>query len=214
MGIKTIYEVFDEESEFSGPRTPTLSLDEVFQENVPCKNLKNIFFHVFFSLLVFFIVHRVIQGPLPGRMGRRAHVTNRRDVHGSRPAASSAAERDAPHPPGRLRRFMLRGSGWSPPPMGFYLGILTKWSPPQGVVHKIQILIRDLLQEIPQQIFGEKMGGGSGGPRTPYVFSMCSFTFYFSNCVVLCYFFLLLHDFFLLFRWCLHLMLSFLGVSE
>ena len=24
----------------------------------------------------------------------------------------------------------IRGSGWSPPPMGFYLGILIKWSPP------------------------------------------------------------------------------------
>ena len=24
----------------------------------------------------------------------------------------------------------IRGSGWSPHPMGFYLGILTKWTPP------------------------------------------------------------------------------------
>ena len=40
--------------------------------------------------------------------------------------------------------FEIRGSGWSPPPMGFYLGILTKWPPPQGGVHKILILIRDL----------------------------------------------------------------------
>ena len=29
-GNKTIYVVFDEESEFSGPRTPKLSLDKVF----------------------------------------------------------------------------------------------------------------------------------------------------------------------------------------
>ena len=29
-GNKTIYVVFDEESEFSGPRTPKLSLDQVF----------------------------------------------------------------------------------------------------------------------------------------------------------------------------------------
>ena len=29
-GNKTIYVVFDEESDFSGPRTPKLSLDQVF----------------------------------------------------------------------------------------------------------------------------------------------------------------------------------------
>ena len=29
-GNKTIYVVFDEESKFSGPRTPKLSLDQVF----------------------------------------------------------------------------------------------------------------------------------------------------------------------------------------
>ena len=29
-GNKTIYVVFDEESEFSGPRTPQLRLDQVF----------------------------------------------------------------------------------------------------------------------------------------------------------------------------------------
>ena len=51
--------------------------------------------------------------------------------------------------------------------MGFYLGILTKWSPPYGGVHKIQILIRDLLKEILQKIFVEEMGG-SGGARPPY----------------------------------------------
>ena len=42
--------------------------------------------------------------------------------------------------------------------MGFYLGILTKWSPPYGGVHKIQILIRDLLKESLQKIIGEEMG--------------------------------------------------------
>ena len=34
-GNKTIYVVFDEESECSGPRTPKLSPDQVFEENVP-----------------------------------------------------------------------------------------------------------------------------------------------------------------------------------
>ena len=48
-GNKTIYVVFDEESEFSGPRTPKLSPDQVFEENVPHKNL----LICFFSLLVF-----------------------------------------------------------------------------------------------------------------------------------------------------------------
>ena len=37
---------------------------------------------------------------------------------------------------------------------------------PRGGVHKIQILIRDLLKEFLQKIFGEEMGG-SGGPRPP-----------------------------------------------
>ena len=46
--------------------------------------------------------------------------------------------------------------------MGFYLGILIKWSPPYGGVHKIQILIRDLLKEFLQKIFGEEMGGVRG----------------------------------------------------
>ena len=32
-GNKTICVVFDEESEFSGPRTPKLSPDQVFEEN-------------------------------------------------------------------------------------------------------------------------------------------------------------------------------------
>ena len=59
--------------------------------------------------------------------------------------------------------------------MGFYLGILTNWPPPQGGVHKIQILIRDLLKEILQKIFGEEMGG-SGGPRPPYYRSMLFLT--------------------------------------
>ena len=37
--------------------------------------------------------------------------------------------------------------------------------PTLGGVHKIQILIRDLLKEFLQQkIFGEEMGGGQGDP--------------------------------------------------
>ena len=36
-GNKTIYVVFDEESEFSGPRTPKLRPDQVFRKNVPQK---------------------------------------------------------------------------------------------------------------------------------------------------------------------------------
>ena len=34
-GNKTIYVVFDEESEFSGPRTPKLRLDQVFKVKPP-----------------------------------------------------------------------------------------------------------------------------------------------------------------------------------
>ena len=40
-GNKTIYVVFDEESKFSGPRTPKLSLEGVFKEN---EILKSYFF--------------------------------------------------------------------------------------------------------------------------------------------------------------------------
>ena len=45
-GNKTIYVVFDEKSEVSGPRTPVLSLDQVFEENVPYKDRC---FNLFFS---------------------------------------------------------------------------------------------------------------------------------------------------------------------
>ena len=38
-GNKTIYVVLDEESTFSGPRSPNLSPDQVFEENVPYKKL-------------------------------------------------------------------------------------------------------------------------------------------------------------------------------
>ena len=39
-GNKTIYAVFDEESEFSGPRTQKLSLDQVVQEKRPLEKIK------------------------------------------------------------------------------------------------------------------------------------------------------------------------------
>ena len=51
-GNKTIYVVFDEESEFSGPRTPKLSLDQVCQEKRTPKNLKNMFLTCFFYCLI------------------------------------------------------------------------------------------------------------------------------------------------------------------
>ena len=50
-GNKTIYVVFDEESEFSGPRKPKLRPDQVFEDNVPYKNL---FLNLFFLLISFF----------------------------------------------------------------------------------------------------------------------------------------------------------------
>ena len=60
----------------------------------------------------------------------------------------------------------IRGPGWSPPPMGFYIGILIKSSPPKGGVHKLMILLRDLPKEFLRKFFGEEKGG-SGGPRPP-----------------------------------------------
>ena len=48
-GNKTIYIVFDEESEFSGPRRPKLSPDQVFEESVPYKKLC---FNMFVILLI------------------------------------------------------------------------------------------------------------------------------------------------------------------
>ena len=47
-GNKTIYVVFDKESEFSGPRRPKLRPDQVVEDNVPYKHLeKNMFQDVF-----------------------------------------------------------------------------------------------------------------------------------------------------------------------
>ena len=54
-GNKTIYVVFDEESEFSGPRTPNLSLDQVAYENVPYKK-------IMFSLLFLLVSFLSVQG--------------------------------------------------------------------------------------------------------------------------------------------------------
>ena len=44
------------------------------------------------------------------------------------------------------------------PPMGFYIGILTRWAPPYGGVHKIQILIRDLLKDFFYTFIGFYIG--------------------------------------------------------
>ena len=51
-GNMSIYVVFDEECEFSGPLIPKLSLDQVYEERVPYTNL--CFNMLFSSLLVFF----------------------------------------------------------------------------------------------------------------------------------------------------------------
>ena len=60
----------------------------------------------------------------------------------------------------------IRGPRWSPPPMGFYIGILIKSSPPKGGVHKLMILLRDLPKEFLRKFFGEEMGGVRG-TQTP-----------------------------------------------
>ena len=51
-GNKTIYAVFDEESEFSGPRSQFLSPNQAFEENVPYKNLVVNLFVLLISFLV------------------------------------------------------------------------------------------------------------------------------------------------------------------
>ena len=48
------------------------------------------------------------------------------------------------------------------PETEFGTGILIKRALPKGGVHKIQILIRDLLKEFLQKIFGEEKGGVRG----------------------------------------------------
>ena len=49
-GNKTIYVAFDEESDVLGPRTPKLSLDQVFQEKHTLENLRYFFLtHAFFD---------------------------------------------------------------------------------------------------------------------------------------------------------------------
>ena len=80
-GNKTIYVVFDEESEFSGPRSPKLSPDQVFEESVP---YENVFFNLFFLLLSFCLsVHRVIQAHGDGRAGAGLCSS---DSHGADPS--------------------------------------------------------------------------------------------------------------------------------
>ena len=63
-GNKTIYVVFDEESEFSGPRTPKLRPDQVLEENVPYKELLfNLsIFLVSFSVITRYPVHYKVPG--------------------------------------------------------------------------------------------------------------------------------------------------------
>ena len=56
-----MYVVFDEESEFSGPRTPKLSPDQVFEESIPYKTL---LVNVIFSLLVELGRHNIRQFPI------------------------------------------------------------------------------------------------------------------------------------------------------
>ena len=76
--------------------------------------------------------------------------------------------------------------------MGFYLGILMKSPPHRGGVHKLIILLRDLLKEVIQTIFGEEMGGVRGtqtplsknksllGPQKGINKEHCVFFFFFS----------------------------------
>ena len=86
------------------------------------------------------LINPFFGGPPRGRGGTKTFM-----VESRKPALAavvcSKPQTSSPMP----SRLYL--SGWSRPPMGFYLGILTKWPPPQGGVHKIQILIRDLLKD-------------------------------------------------------------------
>ena len=52
-GNKTTYVVFDEVPENSGPRAPKLSLDTVFEENAPYRNLC---FNLFVLLISLFLI--------------------------------------------------------------------------------------------------------------------------------------------------------------
>ena len=62
----------------------------------------------------------------------------------------------------------MRGPGGGAPPMGFYLGILMKSPPPYGGVHKLMILLRDLVKKQIPKILGEEMGGVRG-TQTPFL---------------------------------------------
>ena len=52
--------------------------------------------------------------------------------------------------------------------MAFYLGILMKSPPPYGGVHKLMILLRELVKDVLRKIFGEEMWGVRG-TQTPLV---------------------------------------------
>ena len=70
-GNKTIYVVFDEESECSGPRRPKLSPDQVFQEKRPQTKLRKII-----NFLINFLINPFL-GTRPGEMDRRRSLHRR-----------------------------------------------------------------------------------------------------------------------------------------
>ena len=54
----------------------------------------------------------------------------------------------------------ISGLGWSPPPMGFYLWILIKWSPPQGGTQ-----VTDFNKGFTKGMFTTNIRRRSGGVR-------------------------------------------------
>ena len=60
----------------------------------------------------------------------------------------------------------IRGPGWSPPPMGFYIGILTKSSPPKGGGTQVDDFTKGFTKGIFEKIL-RRRNGGVKGTQTP-----------------------------------------------
>ena len=61
-------------------------------------------------------------------------------------------------------RETIRGPGWSPPPMGFYIGILIKSSPPKGGGTQVDDFTKGFTKGIFEKILRRRNGGGQGDP--------------------------------------------------
>ena len=61
-------------------------------------------------------------------------------------------------------RILIRGPGWSLPPIGFYIGILIKSSPPKGGGTQADDFIKGFINGFFEEILRRRNLGGQGDP--------------------------------------------------